>query len=90
VYGKSVLTVRCSVIDGDWSATYLNATFGACRHFDVVVSGAIVCDVFEAFWQDRNQLFVKGSGHTDGVIRTIEANNIVVFSSFTFLKKFFS
>lgn len=65
---QDVHTICCSIVDSDWSATYLNTTFGARRHFDVVVPSSIVRDVLQAFGQYGDKLFVKWAGHADRIV----------------------
>jgi hypothetical protein len=58
-----------------------NIPLGACRYVDVIVTGSVMRDVLEAGWQGGHQLFVEGTGHFGGVIRAVDGDNIVIFTT---------
>jgi hypothetical protein len=77
-------TVCSRVVHRDRGTANANIPLGACGYVDVVVASSIMRDVLQAGRQGRHQLFVEGTGHFGGVIRAVDGNYIVVFTTLQF------
>jgi hypothetical protein len=69
--------IRRSIVDSDGCARDLDSACSAGLDVDVVVSSAIMCDVFDARGQQINQLFIKGSCHAGRFVAAVYNEGVV-------------